>query len=575
MSDVIAQPTRVDRRGVDPIVVLPLMVAAGLLAAWLGLSAQVDLGIVGADLAVAWTFAVAAAVALVGTRFRVAGVLMASCGLAFLFPYLTTSSWPLAWTVGFALEFLWQAVLVHLVLSFPAGRIWSRTARLVVGASYALAVGGQLVAALFWPSAANLLSVQPDRAFVDTIFRTVGALAFPLVVAVGVLTAHRLITIPGTSRRMVAPFLLAALAGLPVSLVRLWALTVGDNVLADGLAAPDRFLGILVPLGFLAGLLLLRLQRATASSLVVELRDGRSPTLRDRLAGVLGDPSLEIVEWDLEREGCTDADGRSRDLPKRGPRAFTEVRVGGAPIAALIHDRALLDDPGAIESVAATAGLILENQHLASEVARQLGEVRASRARIVAAAGAERERLERDLHDGAQQRLVGLALRLGLAASRVDPSAAQILTEARDDLERALAELREFARGIHPVILREDGLDAAVEALARRTPLPVEIEGALNARFAESVELAGYFFVSEALTNVAKHAHASVAQVRLGRRRGALTIAVSDDGVGGAVVGSGSGLSGLADRIAALDGTVWIESAPGGGTTVSAEIPCG
>ena len=205
-------------------------------------------------------------------------------------------------------------------------------------------------------------------------------------------------------------------------------------------------------------------------------------------------------------------EGRS-SFPRAGDRAVTSVTAGGEAVAVLIHDPALLDEPALVESVRATAGLVLENERLAAEVRSQLAEVRASRGRIVAAADAERRRIERNLHDGAQQRLVTLSLGLGLEASRADAGTADALLRAQDEVEQAIAELRELARGIHPTLLRDEGLQAAVEALARRVPLPVSVHGAVRERLPDPVELAAYFVVSEALTNVVKHASASRASV--------------------------------------------------------------
>jgi signal transduction histidine kinase len=251
------------------------------------------------------------------------------------------------------------------------------------------------------------------------------------------------------------------------------------------------------------------------------------------------------------------------------------VTVRGEEVAALVHDPALLDEPALVESVRATAGLVLENERLAAEVRAQLAEVRASRGRIVAAADAERRRIERNLHDGAQQRLVTLSLTLGLAASRDTAANSDALSRALDEVEEAIVELRELARGIHPTLLREEGLETAVEALARRTPLPVSVEGSVGDRLPDPVELAAYFVVSEALTNVVKHASASEATVRLGRKADTLRVVVEDDGVGGARAAADSGLAGLRDRLEALDAKLVIESEPGRGTTVLAEIPCG
>jgi signal transduction histidine kinase len=316
-----------------------------------------------------------------------------------------------------------------------------------------------------------------------------------------------------------------------------------------------------------------RLRRHQASDLVVELRAGASASLRERLARILGDPTLDVA-YRLDDGRYVDADGTARELVESPDRAITLIRAQGNEVAALLHDPALLDEPGLVESVRATAGLVLENERLAAEVRAQLAEVRASRARIVAAADGERRRIERNLHDGAQQRLVTLSVRLGLAAARSDAADADVLTNAQGEVEEAIGELRELARGIHPTLLRQDGLDAAVAALARRASLPVTTHGSSGGRLPEAIELGAYLFVSEALTNVAKHASATEASVHLERRERTLSLRVSDNGLGGAVPAPQSGLAGLRDRLDALDASLVVDSPPGRGTTIRAEIPC-
>jgi signal transduction histidine kinase len=205
-------------------------------------------------------------------------------------------------------------------------------------------------------------------------------------------------------------------------------------------------------------------------------------------------------------------------------------------------------------------------------------ELAASRARIIAAGDAERRRLERDLHDGAQQRLVGLALKLRLAHSRLagDPQAgAALVEESLADLDAALAELRELARGIHPAVLTQRGLGSALSALAGRAPIPVDLRADIDGDLSREVEAAAYFVAAEALTNVAKYANATHAEVTVARTNGHAVVEVVDDGVGGAAPALGSGLSGLRDRVAALDGTLVVDSPVGGGTRIRAEIPCG
>ena len=258
-------------------------------------------------------------------------------------------------------------------------------------------------------------------------------------------------------------------------------------------------------------------------------------------------------------------------------RATSYVTLEGERVAVLVHDPLLLDEPELIEAVGAAAALALEKERLDAELRAKIGELRESRARLLSIELAERGRLERDLHDGAQQRLVSLALDLRLArgAVREQPEQAErLLDGAAKELEHALGELRELARGIHPAVLSDRGLDPALEALARRAPLPVEISARLGERVAKPVELAAYFVVSEALTNVAKYAHASRAVVRVGRENGRVIVEVADDGVGGADPSRGSGLRGLADRVSALGGRLDVDSGTGSGTTVIARIPC-
>ena len=559
----------------DSVLLLPVAVVLGLLAAWGALAAGASETAVRIDLVVAWSFAAAAAVALSRPALHRVGVLMATTSATWLLGYLQFASSPLLWTVGWLLAYLYLALLTQLVLSFPEGRVWSPSARLVVWATYAAVLGTQLLIGLYEPGQRNLLLVRPDQAVADGIAQAGNAIGLAITIALDVLVVLRLIRLRGVARRAALPLLVAALLATPLFALRSVAGMQGDFELRDWLQQVDQAAQILIPIGFFIGLAWSRLRRTRASTLVVELRKGGAETLRDRLARALGDPTLEVAYWLDESGGYVDEAGHSLELPSPGDRAVTKVLAAGAPVAALVHDPALLDEPDLIESVCATVGLVLENEQLAAEVREQLSEVRASRARIVAAADDERRRLERDLHDGAQQRLVGLSLKLRLAQAGTDPATTAALTRAQDDVEEALSELREFARGVHPSVLREDGLDAAVEALARRASVPVDVSGSVGMRLSDGVELAAYFFVSEALTNVGKHAEATRATVALGRDATTLLITVEDDGVGGADRSRGSGLAGLADRLAALDGTMVVEPVVPRGTRLVARIPCG
>ena len=264
-------------------------------------------------------------------------------------------------------------------------------------------------------------------------------------------------------------------------------------------------------------------------------------------------------------------------LPAPGSgRGVTRIERDGELVAALMHDALSFDRE--LDAIGAAAGMAIENERLDAELRAKVAELRDSRSRMLRIGLEERRRLERDLHDGAQQRLVSMALNMRLARDKMrgDPETAErMLDGAGAELDAALEELRELARGIHPAVLSDRGLDAALETLARRAPLPVELNRNSHERLPESIELAAYFVVSEALTNVAKYADASHAKVNVARRNGKLLVEVADDGVGGADPNHGTGLRGLADRLAVIEGRLEVDSPPGEGTTIRARIPCG
>jgi signal transduction histidine kinase len=333
-----------------------------------------------------------------------------------------------------------------------------------------------------------------------------------------------------------------------------------------------------IPIAVLFVMLRARMARGAVADLVVEI--GQTPTparLRDALANALGDPTLQVAYWAAAQNRFVDAVGEPMVLPEDGTgQAVTMLERNGVGEAAIIHDAILLEDAGLIASVASAMRLAVENDRLTSEVELQLQEVRASRARIVEAGDLERRRVERDLHDGAQQRLVSLSLELRVARNALgddgDPSVRRSLDRAAEEAMAALSELRDLALGIHPLILTESGLGEAVESLADRTSVDVSVDVGPE-RYLPAVEGAAYFVISEALANVTKYAKATKATVRVRGLVDRMTIEVCDDGVGGADPQAGSGLRGLADRLAALDGTIKVASPIGGGTTISAQIP--
>ncbi len=309
-----------------------------------------------------------------------------------------------------------------------------------------------------------------------------------------------------------------------------------------------------------------------------DLRAGRAvpESIEDLLRELVSDPRLELRFFLPESELYVDARGMpAGDAPDDGRRR-TEIRRAGAPLGIVLHQPASPEHEDLLPKLVEAGGLAIEIARLRVALRRQLAEVEASRARIVAAGYEERRRIERDLHDGAQQRLVtiGLAVRhaqheLGdRAPGRVD----QTLDGAVAELGLAIDELRELARGLPPAQL-DAGLAPALRELADRAPLPVEVR-ATSVRLPDGVEAAAYFIACEGLTNAVKHAQASKVVLSAAQRNGTLVVSVADDGVGGAAEGEGSGLSGLSDRVVAQGGTLSLESPRGRGTTLTAELPC-
>ena len=379
-------------------------------------------------------------------------------------------------------------------------------------------------------------------------------------------------------RRILAPLLLAAIA------IALRAVFEGVSTFIDQPFAREYVFWwqigafIALPLALLAGLLRARLARASVGDLVLELQRTPPAGMQDALAHALGDPTLELSFWLPERHTYVDSAGIRVLLPADDSRrVVTPLEHQGEPFAAIVHDPSLREEPRLLQAAGAAAHFALENARLQAETRAQLLQVQESRTRIVAAADQARRRIERDLHDGAQQRLVALALQLRAEQHRLhgrdDPEVNRLVDAAVVELQAAMDELRELAHGVHPAILTEQGLAAAVESLTNRGQTPVSLDISED-RLPPPVEATAYFVVCEALTNIAKHSDAAGARITARRQNGTFVVEVEDDGVGGAHVDGSSGLRGLIDRVEALGGRVTIDSPLGDGTRIQAEIPC-
>jgi signal transduction histidine kinase len=514
------------------------------------------------------------------------GALMVALGFAYCLSGLIVSTESWSFIVGLHLIPLPYAILLHILVAFPTGRLHGRAERALVGAAY-------LTATVVWwalmliedtgrvglPPNHLLVASKPD--LFDTLANVRLGIVVALIALAGAVIVRRWIAASRAQRRALAPVYLSG--GLVLMLYAIWSIAgiAGvDQSVQENLERARVVALALVPFAFLAGLLRSRVAGAAAvSALVASLGDagGRRGRLRGALSEALGDPSLELAFWLPERGGWVDEAGAPVALPGDGStRTATTIEHEGRPLATIVHDVSLAEQGELVRAVGGAASLALENERLDAELRANLHELRASRARIVESADAARRRIERDLHDGAQQQLVAILLALRMARARLDDdpgAAAQMLDATTRDLADAIGELRELARGIHPAVLSDRGLGPALDGLAARLAMPVEIGSMPSERLPESVEAAAYFVVAEALTNVARYADATHARIDVTRDDGHVTVAIADDGVGGADPAKGSGLRGLADRVAALDGRLEVDSEDGRGTTVRAVIP--
>jgi signal transduction histidine kinase len=506
------------------------------------------------------------------------GPLMVAAGFAMFVSSLQWTEAALPYTIGLAFDLVPVVLVLHVFLAFPSGRLRKPVERVVVTTGYAAAVGLQLVKMMLGGvGGENLLAVVTEPAAANTIqdvqLITLSALALAAVV---LLVARRRES--GRPLRRSVALLIDSFA---LGLVMVAALLLAGAFELSAFETIRRitFVAIgIAPVAFLIGLLDARLARSAVGDFVVELQADPGPAeLRDALARALGDPSLTLAYWLPEFESWADLDGRAVELPEPGgDRAATLIDRDGVRLAALVHNASLVDEPARLEAVSAAAGIALENGRLHVELRARLEELRGSRRRVLEAGQYERQRLERNLHDGAQQRLIALSLELGLIEERLrdHPEERSRLEQARGEIARSLEELRDLARGIHPAVVSGHGLEVALESLAVRAMVPVRLTVNLDGRVQERIEVAAYYVVCESLANVGKHAQATSATVDVTRVNGALVVEVVDDGVGGADSERGSGLRGLADRVEALGGRLRVWTPRGGGTRVRAEIPC-
>jgi signal transduction histidine kinase len=510
-------------------------------------------------------------------------------GFAWFASMLPLSRNPVLFTAGEVVYSLYYAGFLYLILSFPAGRLQGKIDRALMVITIALVTVGQVAWLFFGDSRlvcpacpANLLQVTHDDRLARLLYSLRQVAGIVVVLAAAGLLTRRWHRASRPQRRAVMPVVVAG-AVASVALILAYAAAVLRLPSALALGRASWFIAAAIPVAVLLVFIQRRMAQGAVAGLVVELgapgAPGAAVDLRGALSRALGDPSLELAYWYPAQSRYVDSGGRPIELPEPGaPRGSTVIERDGRPVAALIHDPALEYNSGLVDSVCAAAGLTLDNERLQAELRARLVDLQASRARLVEATDTERRRIERDLHDGAQQQLVALRISLGLARQLVTSSpgeAAELIAQTERQAAGALEELRELARGIYPPLLADLGLRAALEAQARKAALPVTVEAPGLGRYPQKIEAAVYFCVLEALQNAAKYAQASAARVTLRPDGQWLAFTVEDDGRGfdPATTPRGTGLQGVADRLGALGGTADVTSAPGDGTRVTGRVP--
>jgi signal transduction histidine kinase len=575
-----------------------LCATAALIAASSGSDADGP-AVVGRVVVVAVPFAVGA-FSLARPQSRRFGWVLLMVAVAVFLTTLAESGDAGLYSVGRVAQWLVEVGLIYLVLSFPTGTLPSAIDRALVGAAIAL------VAVLYLPTVlvtdgfplptwstsceagcpANAFQAfQPEPAAIEQLVRPLREILTMLLFAAATFRlAWRVRHATRLMRLTLTPVLIVAGARLVVFVIALGARRVDPSSAALGsamwllaLAIPALAIGVLVGLvrwRLFVGEALQRL----ATRLHANLRPGE---LRHALADAFGDPSLTLAYASRNGAGpWIDGAGLPTAVAEdRGDRAVTYVVDDGRPLAAIGHDATLRDQPYFTEAAASYAVIALENERLASEVEASLHELRGSRSRIVASADRERQRIERDLHDGAQQHLVALRMRLELAEELIgsDPERGQERIHAiGQELGDALDEIRSLARGVYPPLLADQGLAEALRSAALQAPITTRISAAGVLRHGAEIESAVYFCCLEALQNACKHAvGATTVMIELTEAPGALRIDVRDNGDGfdaGSVPG-GAGIANMIDRIAAVGGTLSVDSAVHGGTVVHGSVP--
>ena len=494
------------------------------------------------------------------------------------------------WPLFRGVDLGWAVLTGILVLVYPRGGLADRTDRWIAGiAIVASVVNFGAVLLLATPSAVpcdcvpnvyQVADLPTVFGLVDVGYRIVG-------VGLALVIAGRLLVrwVRGSVPARTAAFLMPAALFAWATTLAVQALTYAAAVNTDIVLTTISLFAIAsVPVCFVAGIAHVRNMRSRVADLMRITREGADRGLwAESLARTLRDDSVRVYWWDEERGRYADAAGVPIDSAETDPRSGHSIlpvsSPTGNPIALIRHDRVLTDNMRLLDGVSSALRLSVDNGRLRSEIERTLEQVRQSRQRIVEAGVEARRRIERDLHDGAQQQLVSVGMRLRVASNQArelgDTALAEEIEETIGVLNQALKELRELAHGIHPSLLSSGGLSLAVPELAGRCTVPIEVDVQAEGRLPELVESTAYFAVAESLANVAKHSHATRGWVRAHVEGDELVLVVRDNGLGGASLDAGSGMLGIADRVDAVGGSHEHESPPRAGTTITVRMPLG
>lgn len=558
--------------------VMVLGLATGWAASASTLPGAPSTAVVRADVAAGWSFVVVGAALWTRYRSKLIGGLAIAVGLGIFLPDIRWFEGSVPWTLGSMLTDVHLVLLAWLVLAFADGRL-DRAERGYVAFLSAYFVVLAVVGHLFedprpgcQECPASFMLIRPDAELNDLIW---GVGQVGNLILVGVLVAliiRKRNSSSQAARRALSPVIWALWPiALALVLAFLEPLVGFGESGGKAVLMIERLALIAFPAALVVGIVRSRLDQARVGDLALALEDAITSTeLEARIGEAMGDPTARLVFLSERGDGLIDTRGRT--IHVGADRSQAVIRAGdGTDIGAIVYDPAV--DETLAASVSAAATLAVRNEGLRAELRRHLLEVERSRERIAEAAMDERRRIERDLHDGAQQGLLALGARLGSIRGKADGEMGRLLDEAIEDLRSTVDSLRDLARGVHPPILTDRGLAPAIETLAERSPVPVHVDVEPD-RFRPAVEAAAYFLVAEALTNAARHARATSVRIAAFCMDGWLHVEVSDDGDGGAEMNGGTGLQGLQDRVEAVGGQMQVSSPLGEGTTLRAKLPC-